>query len=46
MVTTNIAVYVTNSDGTDRKSLSCQGREEKKLEASDYLSWEVTDHPS
>lgn len=42
MVTTKNAVYITNSEGTDSKSLSCQGREEKKLEAPGYLSGEVT----
>ena len=42
MVTTRIADYMTNSEGTDSKSLSCQGKEEEKLEALDYLSEEMT----
>lgn len=41
MVTTKIAAYVTDSEGTDSKSLACQGRQEKKLEALGYLSGEV-----
>lgn len=31
MVTTKNAVYIKNSEGTDSKSPSCQGREEKSL---------------
>lgn len=42
METTKYAVYITNPEGTDSKSLSCQAREEKKLKAPHYLSGEVT----